>query len=113
MLYVSLVTLFAYPNEVIIAEALVRFIVFIGIAYVVSFLSEALEKRELERNTIIANSEDGIFVIDLSSRMIVEANLRGADMLGYTPGDLVNATLEKIWQDSGSVQVLQFLKNRR
>ena len=67
VLYVGLVTFFTYPNEVVIAEALVRFIVFIGIAYVVSFLSEALEKRELERNMIIANSEDGIFVVDLSS----------------------------------------------
>ncbi len=77
----------------------------------VSFLSEALEKRELERNTIIANSEDGIFVVDLSSRMIAEANLRGADMLGYTPGDLVNATLETIWQDSGErLRFFNFLK---
>ena len=60
---------------------------------------------------IIANSEDGIFVIDLSSRMIAEANLRGADMLGYTPGDLVNATLETIWQDSGErLRFFNFIK---
>ncbi len=101
LLYVALVTFFVYPDVGVISEALVRFIVFIGIACVVSFLSETLEKRELECNTIIANSEDGIFVFDLSSQMIAQANFRGADIIGFTPGDLVNATLETIWQDSG------------
>ena len=43
--------------------------------------------------------------------MIAEANLRGADMLGYTPGDLVNANLETIWQDSGErLRFFDFIK---
>jgi PAS domain S-box-containing protein len=101
LLYVALVIFFAFPDMEVISGALVRFVVFIGIAAVVSILSETLKKRELERNTIIANSEDGIFVVDLSSHMIAEANFRGTEMLGFTPGDMVNATLETIWQDTG------------
>ncbi len=100
ILYVALVIIFTYPETADIYGAGARFVVFIGIALVISFLSENLKNRELERNTIIANSEDGIFVIDLSSQMIAEANLRGADMLGFIPGDLVNATLETIWYDT-------------
>ncbi len=99
ILYVALVIFFTYPAMADIYGALVRFVVFVGIALVISFLSENLKNRELERNTIIANSEDGIFVIDLPSQMIAEVNLRGADLLGFTPGDLVNMTLETIWQD--------------
>jgi PAS domain S-box-containing protein len=100
LLYVALVTFFTYPDVEVISGALIRFVVFVGIAAVVSFLSETLRKRELERNTIIANSEDGIFVVDISSQMITEANSRGEGMLGFTPGDLVDATLETIWQDA-------------
>jgi PAS domain S-box-containing protein len=100
LLYVALVTFFMFSDWEVISGSLVRFVVFVGIAAVVSFLSETLQKRELERNTIITNSEDGIFIVDLASQRIAEANLRGADMLGFAPVDLVNATLETIWQDT-------------
>ena len=101
LLYVALVTFFTFPDVEVISGSLERFVVFVGIAAVVAYLSETLEKRERECTTIIANSEDGIFVVDLTSQMITEANFRGADMLGFTPGDLVNTTLETIWQDTG------------
>jgi PAS domain S-box-containing protein len=99
LLYVALVTFFAFSDVEVIAGALVRFIVFIGIAAVVSFLSETLEKRELERNTIIANSEDGIIIVDLTRQIITEVNRRGSDMLGYVEEELVNSTLDTIWHD--------------
>ncbi|WAC05822.1 MAG: PAS domain S-box protein [Methanoregula sp.] len=99
LLYVALVTFFVFPDMEVIAGALVRFVVFVGIAAVVSYLSETLKKRELERNTIIANSEDGIFVVDMPLRMITEVNRRGAGMLGYTTDELVNQPLDTIWHE--------------
>ena len=100
LIYVALVIFFTYPVMAEMYGAGARFVVFVVIAAVVAYLSENLERRERERNTIIANSEDGIFVVDLSSQIITEVNRRGSDMLGFTPGDLVNATLETIWQDT-------------
>jgi len=100
LIYVSLVIFFTYPVMAEMFGAGARFVVFVVIAAVVAYLSENLEKRERERNTIIANSEDGIFVVDHSSQTITEVNRRGSDMLGFTPGDLVNATLETIWQNT-------------
>jgi len=100
LLYVALVIFFTYPVMVDIYGAGARFVVFVGIAAVVAYLSENLEKRERECSTIIANSEDGIFVVDLSRQVITEVNRRGSDMLGFNPSDLVNATLETIWQNT-------------
>jgi len=100
VLYVVLVIVFTYPAMADIYGAGARFVVFVGIAAVVAYLSETLEKRERECSTIIANSEDGIIIVDLSRRVITEVNRRGSDMLGYGTEELVNATLETIWQDT-------------
>ena len=47
-----------------------------------------LEMEILRRKTLMENSGDGIVVIDQEHR-VVEANRRFADMLGYTPEELV------------------------
>lgn len=50
-----------------------------------------LEMEILRRKTLMENSGDGIVVIDQEHR-VVEANRRFADMLGYTPEELVGMT---------------------
>lgn len=93
--YFALVGVYTWPDSGEIIGAAVRAAVFIGIAAVVSFLSENLKNRQLERDTIIENSENGIIILDPPGR-IIEMNRRGADILGCNPA---SCTLSTIWKE--------------
>lgn len=93
--YFALVGLYTWPDAGEIIGAAVRAAVFIGIAAVVSLLSERLENRQLERDTVIENSENGIIILNPHGT-IIEMNRRGAEILGCNPA---NCTLSTIWKE--------------
>jgi PAS domain S-box-containing protein len=82
-------------------SAVSRFVVFVAIGIVVSYLSMHLAEREQRYYGLFDRAEVATFLVrnDGNAYLIEEANARGAAMLGKAEGDLTGKPLLAFWKD--------------
>ncbi len=110
ILEVFLMYLYSYPPnlpEITYAVTTASFYVLVAIAIIISSLSGNLREREARYHGIFDHSETGIFLLQNGDHnMIVEANPRGASLLGYNPKDLVGKPFSGFWTDGEKKKTL-------
>lgn len=82
-----------------LVAALIRCIVFVGVAAVVSSLAIHMQKSEIKYRGIFDNSEAGTGLINRNDLSIADANPRFARALGYPPEELDRVSFSSIWVD--------------
>jgi PAS domain S-box-containing protein len=86
------------PTE--LAAALIKCVVFVGVAAVISSLAIHLQKSEMKYRGIFNHSEAGTGLVNIKDLSIIDANQRFASVLGYTPDDLNRITFSELWTDA-------------
>ncbi len=61
-------------------------------------MQDSLARSEKRFRTLVENSTDGIFLLDLDSR-IIDINPHACRSLGYTPAELLGMSLDNVVQD--------------
>ncbi|WP_128692823.1 sensor histidine kinase [Methanoculleus taiwanensis] len=97
--YLAEVLLLLAPVPGEILSAVVRSVIFIGIAAVVAYLSGSLQKQESRYHGIFDNSEAGIFLFDPGTCRIEEMNQRCGEILGVSPEDVQGRLITEIWSE--------------
>ncbi|MFA5785632.1 MAG: PAS domain S-box protein [Actinomycetota bacterium] len=72
----------------------------------------ALEESEERYRTIVEAANEGVWMIDTNSNTTF-ANTKMADMLGYTPEEMVGASLFRFMDDAGRAIAAEDLERRR
>lgn len=110
VLEVFLMYLYTYPNipDITYAVTTASFYVLVAIAIIISSLSGNLRDREARYHGIFDHSETGIFLVKNGDQNlnIVEANSRGAFLLGSNPKDLVGRPFSLYWTESEKRKIL-------
>jgi PAS domain S-box-containing protein len=102
VLYITLIYLLGYSNPAVIIVSTAWFAIFIAIGVVASsYANKLLEERDRIKN-ILDNSQDGIFCLDLRSKIILEINVKCAQWLRYDRKDLIGKEISLIWNDEKS-----------
>lgn len=101
MAYLAMVYIMTYPDINSITSATARFYVLVAIGLIVATLSSNLKEQEDRYHGIFDYSEAGIFLVRYNPEemRIEEANERGANILGYRPGELTGLSVFDIWPD--------------
>jgi PAS domain S-box-containing protein len=85
-----------------LVEALVKCVVFVGVAAVVSSLAVHMQKSEIKYRGIFDHSEAGTGLIHRKDLSIIETNSRFATLLGCSADDLSRiGRFSEIWVDAG------------
>jgi PAS domain S-box-containing protein len=100
-IYFSMIYLITGGDPFQMVSALIKCVVFVGVAAVVSSLAILMQKSETKYRGIFDNSEAGTGLIDKKSLSIIEANQHFASMLGYTTDEMPHVSFPEIWTDSG------------
>jgi PAS domain S-box-containing protein len=85
------------PMELV--AAMIRCVVFVAVAAVVSTLAIHMQKSEMKYRGIFDNSEAGTSLISRKDLTIAESNHRFASILGYSPIELENISFADLWAD--------------
>ena len=101
MTYLAMVYIMTYPDIDSITSATARFYVLVAIGLIVASLSSNLKEQEDRYHGIFDYSEAGVFLVRYNPEemLIEEVNERGADILGYRPGELTGRCLFDIWHN--------------
>ncbi len=93
--YLAMVYLFQYPHLESLTQATAYFYVFVAIGVIVSSLSSTQKEQERRYHGLFDYSEAGVFlVINLRAGPVIEeVNQKGAQILGYRPGELTGTPL--------------------
>lgn len=106
ILEVFFVYLYRYPSlpDITFAVTTASFYVLVAIAVVISSLSGGLKDREARYRGIFNSSEAGIFLVQNghSNLVIEEANPRGGNLLGCSPGNLKGESILTYWKDAAA-----------
>jgi len=95
-LYVAIVAFFTYPTMQLIAGAIVRFWVFVGISMVVAYLSFVLARQQISRQTLFDRAGGGILYVSRQDLTITDANPHFLNLLGYGRDELTGTSLGNI-----------------
>jgi PAS domain S-box-containing protein len=110
--YIGLIYLFGFSNPGLIAIATAWFAIFITIGVVASSYANSLVEERGRIRNILDNSQDGIFCFDLTTREIVEINVKCTRWLRYERQDLLGKELGTIWTEpSEREQFITGVKN--
>jgi PAS domain S-box-containing protein len=101
-LYLLMVYVFAHDDPGALVTGAARFVVFIAIGWVVSYLSLSLQEREERFRGLFDHAEAGAALVRKQGDefIIEEANFRLAQVLATRPDDLVGAALNPFWPDA-------------
>jgi len=97
--YFLIVYIMTGGASVDLVAALIRCIVFVGVAAVVSSLAIHMQKSEMKYRGIFDNSEAGTGLVNRGDLTVVDANQRFAKALGYPPEELDRISFSSIWVD--------------
>jgi len=111
LLYISLVYLLGFSNSALIVISTAWFAIFIAIAVVASSYANKLLEERIRIRTILDNSQDGIFCLDLHTRRIREINVKCANWLRYDRPSLIGEDISLIWKDENDQE--QFFANAK
>lgn len=64
-----------------------------------SHVQQALRRQRKQFRAIYENAFDGIFILDLDETVIVDANPRACELLGYPEDELIGTSIETIHPD--------------
>ena len=95
--YIGLIYLYDFTNPEHIAIATAWFAIFITIGVVSSSYATRLLEEQTRIQSILQNSQDGIFCFDLSNLHVIGANTKFAQWLHYERNELVGKELTTIW----------------
>jgi PAS domain S-box-containing protein len=99
LMYISIIYLFGFTHPEIIPIATAWFVIFITIGVVASSYANKLIEERTRIQSILENSQDGIFCFDLASEKILEINPKCAQWLRYDRNDLIGRNLGGIWSE--------------
>lgn len=97
--YIGLIYLYDFTNPEHIAIATAWFAIFITIGVVSSSYATRLIDEQTRIQSILRNSQDGIFCFDLSNMQVLGANAKFAQWLHYDRSDLVGKDLTTTWTE--------------
>jgi len=99
-LYLAMTWYFSTGALAGVTAALVKCIVLVGVAAVVSNLAAHMRRSEIRYRSIFDHSESGIGLIETRDLTIREANKRFASMLGYSGDELPAVRFADLWIDT-------------
>jgi PAS domain S-box-containing protein len=99
-LYLAMTWYFSYGGMADVTAALVKCIVLVGIAAVVSSLAAHMRRSEVRYRSIFDQSESGVGLIELRDLSIREVNKRFASILGYSRDELPGVRFADLWIDT-------------
>ncbi len=98
--YLVLICLLSNLNNILVAVSTAWFVIFVTIGAVTSSLAGGLKTEERKYRGIFENSQAGIFMFDLQTTRITDANARFAHMLKYEADELAGKDLARILLES-------------
>ncbi|NYT05390.1 MAG: PAS domain S-box protein [Methanomicrobiales archaeon] len=101
VLYWAMVLFMTQPDDLLLLVALGRGGMFILIAAVVAALSERLNVSEARYRGVFDVAETGMCIIRERDLVIVEANRRCADIIGYPFGTAEGTPVSELWTNDG------------
>lgn len=109
-IFLGLVYLYGPADIQLYATSMAFFYVFVSLGVVLSaFSGQILQERHYRE--IFETSRAGILTFDLESQKIRTVNREAANILRYTPEELVGLAITETWFDSG--QEMGFMKELR
>jgi len=99
--YFSMIYVITGGAPMQLVSALIKCVVFVGVAAVISSLAIHMQKSEMKYRGIFDHSEAGTGLINRKDLSIIEANQRFAGVLGYRQGDMSHISFSEIWTDAG------------
>lgn len=102
--YFAMVYLITSSDPLQLVSALIKCVVFVGVAAVVSSLAIHIQKSEMKYRGIFDNSEAGTGLINKKDLAIIETNQRFASVLGYKADEMNRVRFPDIWTDNGDYE---------
>ena len=99
--YFAMVYIITGGTPIDMVSALIKCVVFVGVAAVVSSLAIHMQKSEAKYRGIFDHSEAGTGLINKKDLSIVETNPQFASVLGYSMEEMPRIGFSEIWTDTG------------
>ncbi|MCX6683010.1 MAG: PAS domain-containing protein [Methanoregula sp.] len=98
--YFTIVFIITNGSPPLLVSALIKCVVFVGVAAVISSLAIHMQKSEMKYRGIFNHTEAGTGLVNVKDLTIVEVNQRFASVLGYNQDDLTHLTFSELWVDT-------------
>jgi PAS domain S-box-containing protein len=98
--YFTIVFIIMNGSPPALVSALIKCVVFVGVAAVISSLAIHMQKSEMKYRGIFNHTEAGTGLVNAKDLSIIEVNHRFASVLGYNPDDFTHLTFSELWVDA-------------